>query len=338
MLDAARIEYRWYAEESRWLKLSENPLYRSYPVEMCQWRSLTRCARVRAADIVGGLYLPEEVESGPVTTDRAAVAEAAAPPSPEEFKVGEKPEPPANEPETKTEPTSPAPAETTQEPNFDMLIAEVVGKLGGDPKACHRLIGRYFSAFLGVKTLPKDRAKLLPPLQKLVAVIADKVADLKADPEALGNLLAGRAKSKLEQAMDLLAWPAPIRDLARKVLTALGQTEDQFALWIQQSMVGDPGGTTAPVSIASMPAEALELFLPMFLLVRGRAWEPIEFAVARGQGITETLQAIVTASGKPLNEWDADWAKAILDEVQRVAKGPEPAKTAAPVPPAPEEY
>lgn len=51
MIDAARIEYRWLPEQNRWATLAEHPFYKNYSSDMCQWRALTRCARVRAANI-----------------------------------------------------------------------------------------------------------------------------------------------------------------------------------------------------------------------------------------------------------------------------------------------
>ncbi len=431
MKDAERIKTHW--DGSRWVSLAENLWYRSHPRTMCQWRSLTNCGRVAAADVIGGVYLPEELRE--MSRQQEAEAKGGPQPPPEapqstdEFVVGVKAEPPAEAPASPQmsgtvvdianpepqppsfmpptpfggagevppeipqtvaetpQPTQtsaaestpqdskedkpvldkaldkaaeihpvdsppvshgkqaaekfwagkePAPPPPSPEPTFDDLLEKVSGGLAANKP----LVARYLRSYLQIKALPKsDRGKLLEPLKKLAEVIDTRFKDLAADPEGLGNLLAGRAKSKLDEEFDLLTWAQPLRDLARKVMTATGQDADQFVNWLHMPVAGDIDSGTA-IEIASMEPATLELLFPIFLLVKGRVFEVVDVAVAQGRGITQTFQEVVKCSDKPVNEWDASFAERILTALREATKPDKPAKAKAKTanePSAPEE-
>ncbi len=482
MDDAQLIETRWRPEEERWERLAENYFYRNFSAEMCQWRSLAKCARVAAADVVGGLYLPEELTevTEPGSNGNAKSAAAPAETAAEQFVVAEKPEPeqasesgttvaasnegekqevppaatetsaaaadapgnleiwalmpdsqpslvvgeprhskmatavdraitlanernlttvvvytaggvrkeqsrhrpgetyyeihamgddgkpqftdeiPATDPKAagaravamatatgrkhlvvRRKPTgersdfehcepptakaaTPAPADP-----FDALIAELCGKVGGEAKDARKVLTRYLAAYLGVpaRGMPKDRTKLAPPLQQLAAVIDQRLADLKADPEALGTELGGHAKPPLDAFFDKLNWPAALRELAKRVMEGAKQSPEQFIAWAGHPMVGN-------VAIASLDAVGADIFLRLFLLVKGRAWEVIEFAVSRNIDITNTLTALVGESQKPITEWTAEFATRVLDAIANADPQPRQASLGdAPAPP-----
>jgi hypothetical protein len=114
-------------------------------------------------------------------------------------------------------------------------------------------------------------------------------------------------------------------ELALKVMKLTKETEEQFVEWIQAPIMdGTP--------IASLGPEALEIVFSLFLLVKSRAFELVDFAIARKQPITSTLQSVVTCSGKALAEFDAPFALAILDEVQKIASEPPDTTTPAVAP------
>ena len=347
MEDAARIQTIWSPEKERFLTLAEDYFYKNYPREMCQWRSLAMCARVAAPDVLSGLYLVDELGRGVEKPGTNPSQPAAAPPSPDEFKVGEKPEPPVEsvspvvetappEPETKQKEPPVTPQEQKAEPEtappveadvsnirtFDELIAAVTSKIGGEVKPAHKLIARYFLGFLGVKSVPKDHSKLMPALVKLVEVVDNKIGDLKVEPEKLGATLAGRSKGVLASELEMLKWPVNVVDLALKVMAQTKQTEEQFVEWIQSPIVE---GT----SLASLEPAALEIFFAMFLLVQARAFELLDFVTARKQPVAATLQTFVNCASKPIAEWDAEFCGTLLDEVKKIASEPE---AAAPAP------
>ena len=349
MEDAKRIQTIWDAKNERWLTLAEDYFYVNFPREMCQWRSLAMCARVAAPDVLSGLYLVDELGRGVEKPGTTPGPPAAAPPNPDEFKVGERPESPVetippvseaapNEPETTTPPaeTTTPPADTPSvateppaqpaamaaqvtEPTFDELIAAVTAKIGGEVKAAHGFIARYIAAFLGLKKCPKDQSKMLPALIKLMEVVDNKIGDLKADPEALGFALS---KGVMAREVELLNWPVNVTDMALKVMASTKQTEEQFVEWIQAPIVEG-------VSLASLEPAALEIFFSLFELVRARAFELVDFAIERKQPITATLQNVVNCAGKALAEWDSPFCLAILDEVKKIASEHE-APAAAP--------
>ena len=351
MEDAARIQTIWSPEKERFLTLAEDYFYKNYPREMCQWRSLAMCARVAAPDVLSGLYLVDELGRGVEKPGTSPSPLAAAPPSSDEFKVGEKPEPPTETipPVAETIPpvveAAPAEPETTAlpaetpvaelpvqpqdapppevEPTFDDLIAIVTTKIGGEVNAAHKLIGRYIASFHGLKTCPKDQPRRMEAMAKLMTVVDNKIGDLKADPEGLGATLAGRAKGVLAREFEVLQWPPNVCELALKVMAQTKQTEEQFVEWIQSPIVE---GT----SLASLEPAALEIFFAMFLLVQARAFELLDFVIARKQPVAATLQTFVNCASKPIAEWDAEFCGTLLDEVKKIASEPE-TQAAAPM-------
>jgi hypothetical protein len=353
MDDARRIQTIWDAKKEAWLTLADDYFYVNFAKEMTQWRSLAMCARVAAPDVLSGLYLVDELGRGVEKPGTNPSQPAAAPPSPDEFKVGEKPEPPADTasaeqpeipiqdtqpietedpnraretavvpPEPSAEPPTQPVAALPAEPTFDELIAAVTSKIGGEVKPAHKLIARYFLGFLGVKSVPKDHSKLMPALVKLVEVVDNKIGDLKADPEGLGAALAGRSKGVLASELEMLKWPVNVVDLALKVMAQTKQTEEEFVEWIQSPIVE---GT----SLASLEPAALEIFFAMFLLVQARAFELLDFVTARKHPVAATLQTFVNCASKPIAEWDAEFCGTLLDEVKKIASEPE---AAAPAP------
>jgi hypothetical protein len=229
------------------------------------------------------------------------------------------------------QPAAPPPAEpaATPEPaapmTFDAMIAKATAAIGGTSKDAAKIITRYIAAYLdlSVKALPKDRDKLTPPLNALMAVLDKKVGDLKADPEGLGTTLAGRTVSVLDREFAMLRWSPAIRDMARKVMALLGQDETNFIAWLGMPVAGD-------LAISSLEPAALEILFPLYQLVKARAFEVIDFAIASNEGVTKTLQEMVECSGKALAEWDEPFAARILDAIKRLGQ-----KNAAAPPPPP---
>lgn len=365
--DAARIRTNWDSERKCWNRLVDHPYYTNYPAEMCQWRALAKCARIQAPDIIGGIYLPEELQesTGSMGLAPEATGEHAEPE--EEFAVGEKEPPSPTEQSSKPTPEAsskvdapiaetkqaapdtkatevksdagkkaadkfwaqkesaqiqdPAPQSPVTSIDFEALVADMSRRIGGEPKAARIAIGNCFQGFLGVRTVPKDQSKLKPILEKIIAATAspDSVAAFKANPTQFGATLAGRSPSLLQQEFDMLRWPANVQELARKAMAKSGQDEEHFLAWIHLPIAGDTGKSDG-ISIASMAPEALEILLPMYLLVKGRAFEPIDYAVATSHDIAGTLLDMVKLSGKPISNWDAPFAEHILGVFKEATK------------------
>jgi hypothetical protein len=431
MEDAARIKTHYNG--TQWVSLAENRWYLNYPETMCQWRSLAMCGRIAAPDLLGGIYLPEELAEESRQQKAASAQPGVVPPPPDEpetddpFFVGEKEDPPAetiqaaadtvapvtdtkqaipettkasNEtpapagtvpmaattgpipvlyrvmkvvgansqgghnlislPDEKPQPSksvaglraralannkdgiayvvwgdsegevvevhnppipkaappappaevrpadSPEPAATTAvpPPTFEELIAKVSKAIGGtDKKLINSLIGRYFRAYLAIpdtEPLTKDRTLLLPSLAALAGVIKARVGELRTNPAALGNALAGRApKSLLDREFDLLSWPLNVRGLARKVMAAAGHTEEQFVAWLQSPVAGDQAKGTG-LAIASLEPEALAIFFPLYLLVKGKSFIIIDWAIENKESVTGSLRTMVEIAKVPV--------------------------------------
>jgi len=302
---------------------------------------------------VGEKPEPPETTAAPKANGAAAVPveppppppAAAAPPPPaaqppkKEPAKKEKPAPAPPPPAAAAPAAAPAPAPAAAPApapklNFDEMITVVSDKLGGgDPKANHRIIGKFFCGYLSTDTVPKDREKLTPPLEALVAVIDKKADELRRDPEALGKKMNPQAaKSKLDKEFDLLNWPAPVRDLARRVMNHAGQDEETFIGWIQLAVAGDAANGTG-ASIASLEPEALQILFPLYLLVKGRAFEPVDWAIAHRKGITATLLDMEQSSNKPIAKWDQIFAIRILDAIKAMT-----AEAESPKPPAEDSF
>jgi hypothetical protein len=407
MDDAQLIETRWIPEQDRWERLAENYFYHNFGKTMCQWRSLAICGRVAAPDVIGGIYLPDELLADTNTPSQIQSAAGEPEPPADEFVVGEKPAAPVEpEPEpagnvvvmkpppetagdwkggetwgiteilpvtgtpvfTETwkseksagdraqgmadlkgcsvyvfrlldgvvkEPTvyQPAPKAPTPPPavapepakpldlgtdpaaEFSRLIGIMRGRIGGE--APDKLIGRYFKSFMNSTAVTKDRAKLLAPLTKLVDASDSVVGDLKADPEGVGLRLSGRSAGIVDKAFTDLKWPAPVRELARKVMKMLGSSEGDFVEWLTMPMLGEGN---ASVAISSLEPPALEIVFPLFLLVKQKAFIPVQWAISNKRSVTETLTEMIDSAGKPANEWDGPFAEKIFAAIDKVSK------------------
>lgn len=113
--DAARIIVKLSSNPDKWGPLHDKATYKQHPKNMYQWRALMNCARFGAADLLGGMYLPEELEE--IETEPELQA------SGNDLQLGILPEKPApqleaasgevitmpKQPERQTEPTRPEP-------------------------------------------------------------------------------------------------------------------------------------------------------------------------------------------------------------------------------------
>jgi hypothetical protein len=265
-------------------------------------------------------------ETGNVVEMKAP--EVAATPTEQNVAPETKPEPPKAEsqPAPPIPPTLPLGA-VKPEPTFEDMIATARAKLGGTSKAADTLIARYFAEYLdirpvgGKRTIPKDRSKLMPPLIKLIEVIEQRFGDLRADPELLGCELSGRKKSLLDEEFAILKWGPSLCELARAVMFLNGQAERDFAAWLSMPIAGDAQRGTG-IAIAGMEPEALQIFLPLYLLVRGKAFQVVDWAIAHNEGILKTLQDMVTASGLPIQKWDIPFAEKVIQAIIQVSQAP----------------
>jgi hypothetical protein len=213
---------------------------------------------------------------------------------------------------------APAPAAAlVPDEEFTRLVGIMRGRVGGLVKDADKLIGQYFKAYLNLEAIPKDRPTLLPLLAKLVAAGDAAVADLKANPGELGARLAGRQPSALDKEFDTMQWPAPIRNLAKKVMALTGQDEATYIGWLGMPIFGSGKNQMA---ISQLDAVVLGPFFEMYLLVKGRAFEPIELAVSTNRGIAETMKALVDCAGRPVSDWDTQFTESVLDTLKNVTQ------------------
>lgn len=251
-------------------------------------------------DVCGELLIDEETQSRGQVEDPEP---ASTPPAPSP--VGVKPE--TSEPVVETK--QPEPEAPT--PTFEERMAALISKIGGEPKEATAKIKAYFRAFLGVERLTaKDATFYSIPLSKLEAVIDARLADLKINPGGLGDELAGRAKGILETEFDRLNWPEDLREMAKRVMQALAHKTDQDFLTFMNV-------ETSGVGLRTMPIDAIRAFLPLFLIAKGVAWDVVDQAISKNTPIADYIAKTIERSGKPLAEWDAEFAREYLS----VAKG-----------------
>lgn len=78
------VTVTWTMERARRADLLRNPSWQKYPDQMLRWRAVSECGRIVAPDILGGLYLHEEMgavvdEEGKVVQVDPARVERAKP-------------------------------------------------------------------------------------------------------------------------------------------------------------------------------------------------------------------------------------------------------------------
>jgi hypothetical protein len=121
----------------------------------------------------------------------------------------------------------------------------------------------------------------------------------------------------VDKAFADLKWPAPVRELARKVMKLLATSEQDFTEWLSMPMLGEGN---ASVAISSLEPPALEIVFPLFLLVKEKAFLPVQWAIANKRSVTETLTEMIDSAGKPANEWDGPFAEKIFAAIDKVSK------------------
>jgi len=68
--DAKRVRVK---ENGEWITLDQKFVWKGYPRIMCRWRAIAACARIVFPDIIGGLYLPEELGAPVEVSENGAV-------------------------------------------------------------------------------------------------------------------------------------------------------------------------------------------------------------------------------------------------------------------------
>lgn len=61
--DGMEFEDSFTIDDAKTAKLAGKDNWQMYPKDLLRWRALMRTARIVAADVIGGIYLPEELES-----------------------------------------------------------------------------------------------------------------------------------------------------------------------------------------------------------------------------------------------------------------------------------
>lgn len=226
VVDAEAIQF-WNAKkrpEAGWSKLSDKFNWKSYPKNMCMARAGMNCARAIAADVMGGIYLPDELEglppedaaetAAPVVEDYAVgtteapeeapnTASAAGPvedkPAPTEPPPPtEQSKPPAAKKAAKA--TAPAPPVEQAPPPVDPDAPETpeakAKRIQGELSACAKTLGggkagstvvvEFAKGFLDLAKSPTDMLLWEPILAPLQGYIERNVEALKANPHQCG--------------------------------------------------------------------------------------------------------------------------------------------------------
>jgi hypothetical protein len=72
----AELTVTWTIERAKKAGLLTNPAWQKYPDQMLRWRAISECARVIAPDVIGGLYLHEEMAPKANVTPSGEIIEA----------------------------------------------------------------------------------------------------------------------------------------------------------------------------------------------------------------------------------------------------------------------
>lgn len=300
--DGEDFEAEFTMEDAKTAGLANKDNYRHYPKQMLRARVIAETYRFLAADLGGSqIYAREEIEdveyaeAGGVTLEGQPVIEAG--PSP----VGIKPEPVAPTPQPETPAPAPQPeppAEPAAPLDFKERTAAIIKKIGGkDQKVATTLLAKYFRGFLALKKLPNETAIYNAPLDKLEAVLDQRMADLMGDPEGLGAELAGRPvqkQSPVEAEMAKLKWPEDVQASAKGLQKSLGHADTDFLYWL----------STEP-KLADMSHDDLRIFLPLFGMVKGQAWDLYDWSQANEKSFCQTAKGLESDAA----EWNEATAK-----------------------------
>lgn len=341
--DAEKIK-RWDKQAGRWVSLAEKHNYKSYPQNMLMWRALANCARFIAADVMGGVYLPEELEEVAEVQAADSVPETEALPQPGETAspVGVKklpqakepqadpqappkpvlqPEPPAEQPAAQAQPEpepDEAPSETEdEEERFRAEFNEIAAKLGGgNPEIGSKIIGRFFRGYLNIArgAMPRGYQNYVGAMNALKAVLDTETKDLLADPLAFGNKLRNRKDepdaNPAEKRMSELGWPEPVKELGRSIMAKLQQKPAQFVRWIDTPILPD-----RPLS--SFSHQDLQAFFRLYLIALGDAWDLAEISMQKGIPLAELVATLERITKKQLAEWDLDFYHSVVEQIKK---------------------
>ncbi len=307
MDDAAAIR-RYDYDAKAWRSLADKPNYKNYPKNMLMWRALANCARFIAADLLGGIYLPDELED---------IAEPPPTAHPEEsdteLSVGVKPSPsngtppepsgPVPTPDPQPSPTnnppgdnppSTTPTEDTQ--TLKERIAAVKRLLGGS-RTADRIVNEFFRGWLGTDVLPKSPEAYFDPVAKLEEIVTSDVDSLLNDPRGAGRRARRPEADALADFAAEHGWGPDTVSAAKAVASKLNMSQTDLLSWFE--VLGLP----------SLPVDDIHAFLTLAQQTR-RAHLLLDIAAKRQRPASELAKTLRNLSAddilKRLDQWEIE--------------------------------
>jgi hypothetical protein len=226
--DAERIKI--YTKDKNgngtWKPLADKFNYVAYGKDMYMWRSLMRCARRAAADLIGGIYLPDEIEDLP------------------------------------PEDTAPAEA-TTTDPGTEQVGGYAIGVTEEEPTQ-EEVLDKTSEAKPEAKPEPETKTQGSAILSKedctkRIGVVADKLA-INPKPEVLAFFCGyfgkpdGRCLPKMNGSDGAEAYRVPLAELER--LAESGQPEEVTFLRSNPTAYGERFSKRIGVEPESKPPQS----------------------------------------------------------------------------------
>jgi hypothetical protein len=353
MEDAARIP-RYDRDRKCWSNLATKHNYRAYPTNMLMWRALANCARFAAADILGGIYLPDELEE--VTENASAPADVAeAVSATPASAVGIKPKPGIAPPsdsvsapqasaagpgaemdlELELDATNPeaAPESATAEAETE-AEDEDEGDAYQSPE--ERDLTRKFKQ-MAARVCPTDQTEGSRTLLKyfrgfyaLKGRLPEGVLNYK---DAINKLWDAIDSSLADLKADPVGLGRTLRasadsgtDVAEQLMEKLGWPEDcrEMARHIMRQCRQSPSDFVTWVNAEVIPGaplvklsiDDLRQFLKLYLLCIEDAWDVLEFRVRSGKTMAEAVKLMEQLVELPASQWDPKAAMMAVEKLR----------------------
>ena len=241
-------------QEARALGLTTKNNWK-YPKDMLRWRALMRVARLVAADVLGGLYLPDEIESiedAPSSprpeppnpyyvttsndTQEPAMASAASESPATDSGLGEAaasavtPQvgflgaPVVTAQEVRLPPRPDKPLKMIPQTPYDLACATLLEEFPNNEQLVNMQTG-FLRGFTNLTKIPKNHADIIPATILMASMCAAHKATIIQDPKAAG--LQSGVGWKALMAL-IAAWPEDCQGIAKSIAIERYPENPQF--------------------------------------------------------------------------------------------------------------
>lgn len=300
-MDDAKAIRRWDNDAKAWRPLADKESYRNYPQNMLMWRALANCARFIAADVLGGIYLPDELEdigapSGPSSdgTDHEEQSTLSVGLKDSGSAIVASTEPSATDRSAQGSdtPSDQSGTTVTTPDSIKARIAQVKVKLGGD-RSADRIVKEFFRGFFGSDTLPSKPLMYVDAVTHLERQVETNHNGLVSNPRACGASVADGKSNTFASLSKELGLGPDVEPLLESISTRRAMSPDELRQWFDV------------LNLKSFTADDIKAFLSLAASHRG-AYLLLDVA--------EQRKSTPAAMAKELSGKDDSQIQAILDK------------------------